>query len=179
MSRPVLRASRLAGLALGALAIAPAVPHPAAGFASPARTAELAWPPRLSIEWPVSPFDRSAPGALFLVHAAVHGSAATVSDLAGAAEGIVAGERRTIPLRFDPTGAPGVFAVRPQWPARGTWLLRVTLAGSTTALVTLDPRGAVASVRVPTHVVGGQSLPRQVAASEIDSTLARLAVRPD
>jgi hypothetical protein len=72
---------------------------------------------------------------------------------------------------------PGVFAVRTQWPTEGAWLIRITLGGSTTALVSLDGQGNVASVRVPTRVVGDQTLPRQVAASEIDSTLTQLAAR--
>jgi hypothetical protein len=68
-----------------------------------------------------------------------------------------------------------VFALRRQWPTEGDWLLRITLARSTTALVTLDGSGDVASVRVPTRVSSDVALPRPVAAREIDSVLAVLA----
>jgi hypothetical protein len=135
------------------------------------------WPPWLSIEWPINPFDRSVPGAVFYVHAAMHNGTPTVRDLSGAAEGMVNGQRRTVPLHFDVTPTPGVFAVRAQWPTQGTWLVRITLGESTTALVSLDGQGNVASVRVPTRVVDNQTLPRQVAEREIDSTLTQLAAR--
>ena len=146
--------------------------------ATPAAGSEaFKWPPWLSIEWPINPFDHSIPGAVFYVHTAMHNGTPTVRDLSGAAEGMVNGQRRTVPLHFDATPTPGVFAVRAQWPTQGAWLIRITLGGSTTALVSLDGQGNVASVRVPTRVVGDQTLPRQVAASEIDSTLTQLAAR--
>jgi hypothetical protein len=64
-----------------------------------------------------------------------------------------------------------VFALRRQWPQQGNWLIRVSLE-NTTAIVTLDAEGNVAAVRVPTHLVQGQPLPRPVTSQEIDSTLA-------
>jgi len=134
------------------------------------------WPPWLSIESPVNPFDQSARGAVFLVHAVFREGPSQVSDLSGAAEGIVNGSRRSIALRFDTTGRPNVFAVRRQWPSDGTWLLRIALR-QTTAIITLDRAGNVASVRVPTELAGGNQLPRPVDAKEIDSTLAAAARR--
>ena len=191
------RSALAVGAALGALAYAPPAglaPSPAASAtgsltssacptcgtpkATSASSAEaFKWPPWLSIEWPINPFDHSIPGAVFYVHTAMHNGTPTVRDLSGAAEGMVNGQRRTVPLHFDATPTPGVFAVRAQWPTQGAWLIRITLGGSTTALVSLDGQGNVASVRVPTRVVGDQTLPRQVAASEIDSTLTQLAAR--
>ena len=134
------------------------------------------WPPWLSIESPVNPFDQTARGAAFLVHAVFREGPSQVSDLSGAAEGIVNGSRRSIALRFDTTGRPNVFAVRRQWPSDGTWLLRIALR-QTTAIITLDRAGNVASVRVPTELAGGNQLPRPVDAKEIDSTLAAAARR--
>jgi hypothetical protein len=88
----------------------------------------------------------------------------------------VNGARRSITLRFDTTGRPNVFALRRQWPTEGTWLLRIALK-QTTAIVTLDQNGGVASVRVPTQLAGGNQIPRIVGAREIDSTLAEAAKR--
>jgi hypothetical protein len=134
------------------------------------------WPPWLSIESPVNPFDPSTRGAVLLAHAAFREGQAQLSDLSGTAEGIVNGARRSITLRFDTTGRPSVFALRRQWPTEGTWLLRIALK-QTTAIVTLDQNGGVASVRVPTQLAGGNQIPRIVGAREIDSTLAEAAKR--
>lgn len=142
-----------------------------AAFANPVAAK---WPPWLSIESPVNPFDPTARGAAFLVHAAVREGQAQLSDVSGTAEGLVNGTRRSIILRFDVTGRPGVFAVRRQWPSDGTWLVRIALQ-HTTAIVTLDRSGNVASVRVPTELASGNQLPRLVDAREIDSTLAEAA----
>jgi len=158
MRLPVL----LLGLTLAA------APSPAA--------ARAAWPPWLSIESPVNPFDPSSKDAVMLVHVRLREGTATVSGLAGAAEGIVGGRRQSVQLRFDTTAVPGVFALRRQWPAEGTWLVRVTFA-HTTAIVTLDGNGNLASVRVPTRLAQGHPIPRPVGPAEIDSLLA-LAARP-
>ncbi|MDB4912027.1 MAG: hypothetical protein JWO39_2850 [Gemmatimonadetes bacterium] len=132
--------------------------------------ARAKWPPWLSIESPVNPFDGSTKGAVFLVHAAAHDGTPGLADVSGSAEGLVAGSRRSIALRLDATSRPGVFAVRRQWPSEGTWVLRVSLA-STTAIVTLDREGNVAGVRIPTMLAEGRPIPRAVVARDIDSTL--------
>jgi len=164
-------------LALGLLGAAVAV-TPAASRAAAFAAAAFKWPPWLTVEWPVNPYDQANRDALLLVHAAMHDAVPSVRDLAGAAEGMVDGHRQTVPLRFDATSEPGVFAVRRQWPAQGAWMLRITLAGSTTALVSLDRSGGVSSVEVPTHVASGNRLPRAVGEHEIDSALAVIASRP-
>jgi hypothetical protein len=68
--------------------------------------------------------------------------------LAGTAEGIVAGQRRTIALQVPPAGAEGVFSVRRQWPSEGAWVLSFTLSGNRGAstLVELAP-GATLKIR--------------------------------
>jgi hypothetical protein len=137
--------------------------------------AALKWPPWLSVEAPVNPFDPDARGAVLLVHAAVREGRTTVADLSGSAEGLVRGVRRSVAIRFEPTSRPDVYAVRRQWPSDGTWLLRITLLRNTTALVTLDGAGNVASTRVPTRTSSGMTLPRQVSAAEVDSALALAA----
>ncbi|HEY7876763.1 MAG TPA: hypothetical protein VIC55_00980 [Gemmatimonadaceae bacterium] len=166
MLRPALVSAIAAALTLAGTPGAPAVTN---------ASAIIKWPPWLSIESPVNPFDRANHGAVLLVHAMMHDAVPTVGDLTATAEGIVSGQRRTVSLRLDTTSQAGVFALRRQWPTEGDWLLRITLARSTTALVTLDGSGDVASVRVPTRVSSDVALPRPVAAREIDSVLAVLA----
>lgn len=136
----------------------------------------LKWPPWLSIEAPVNPFDPAARGALMLVHVSFREGDARISDLSGAAEGMVGGVRRSVPLHFTETGRANTFALRRQWPAEGTWLLRLSVR-ETTALVKFDRDGAVSSVRVPVRRSGTFDLPRAVSAREIDSTLAVAASR--
>jgi hypothetical protein len=154
------RTARFSALVLGFLAT----------VAAP-ESAHAKWPPWLSIESPVNPFDRSSAGAMFLVHASTRDGTAGVGDVSGSAEGLIDGARRTVPLTLDVTSRPGVFAVRRQWPEEGTWVVRISLA-RTTAIITFDREGNVASVRVPTMLAQGQRVPRSVAAREIDSTLA-------
>jgi hypothetical protein len=141
-----------------------------------ARPATVRWPPWLSIESPVNPFDRDNGGALLLVHALTREGPSKLADLTATAQGLVNGVRRSMPVRMDTTSRPGIFAVRKQWPSDGTWLLQITLY-NTTALVVLDRNGNVASVRVPTEVQNGSQIPRAVAAREVDSTLAAAARR--
>jgi hypothetical protein len=133
--------------------------------------AHAKWPPWLSIETPVNPFDASARGAICLVHAATHEGPPDISALSGTAEGLVNGARRSIALKLDATSRPGVFAVRKQWPSEGAWVLRITLE-STTAIVALDRSDNVASVRIPTMLAEGRQIPRAVLARDIDSTLS-------
>lgn len=138
--------------------------------ASSAASSLAKWPPWLSIEAPVNPYDASARGAVCLVHARLRDGTPTISDLHGSAEGLVDGSRRSVALRFDTTGVAGVFAVRKQWPIEGRWVLRISLL-STTAIVSLDQEGNVAGVRIPMAVSSGTPVPRAVVARDIDSTL--------
>ena len=134
------------------------------------------WPPWISIEAPVNPYDPSTRGAALLVHTLMREGIARVGDVTGTAEGLVGGARKSVALHFDSTGRPGVFALRPQWPTDGTWVLRISLY-NTTALVSLDAHGQVAATRVPTQLQSGIMIPRAVADREIDSTLAAMARR--
>lgn len=164
MSRRITALASCAGLVL----------FGAAGLAAKPDTVK--WPPWLSIESPVNPFDPATRGAVLLVHAVTREGPAAMSALSGSAEGIVGGARRTLPLHFDATPTPGVYAVRKQWPDGGTWLLRVSMQ-NTTALVTLAGDGRVDGVRVPTQRASGMDLPRAVSDKEIDSTLSAAARR--
>jgi hypothetical protein len=113
------------------------------------------WPPWLSIESPVNPYDPSARGALLLVHATFREGQSNLKDLTGSAEGMVNGARRSVQLRFENTNRR-----------------------STTALVAIDPAGRVASIQVPTEVMAnGDRVPRAVSTREVDSLLTATARR--
>lgn len=169
---------RLHGVALAIVSVATAFAlTPVSSRAASYAKSAFKWPPWLSIEYPVNPYDRANRDALLLVHAAMREAVPTRRDLTGTAEGIVNGQRKSVALRLDPTSQPGVFAVRRQWPTQGSWMLEITLAKSTTALVSLDRFGAVSSVSIPMHTGSGERFPRTVAAHEIDSALAVLASR--
>jgi hypothetical protein len=146
------------------------------GAAAPSSTRVIKWPPWLSIESPVNPWDPSSRDVAFYVHTMLREGVPSVSDVTGTAYGLVSGARRTVPLQFGATGRPGVFSVRRSWPAEGSWVLRVSLL-TTTALLTLDREGNVASVRIPTERTRGGVIPREVAQREIDSALAEISKR--
>lgn len=158
-------------------ALAPALLLVLATTVGTAHAALRKSPPWLSVEAPVNPYDAATRDALFLVRASVREGTTSVSDLVGSAEGLVDGKRQSIALRLDATARPDVYAVRRQWPTAGTWVVRVTLLRTVTALVSFDHGGAVAGVRVPTQMRSGLPLPRAVAAREIDSALAEVAAR--
>ncbi len=133
------------------------------------------WPPWLSIESPVNPYDPSTRNAIFLVHAMTREGTPQLADLSATAEGLVNGARETITVKLDATGQPGTFAVRKQWPNSGAWLISVTLK-NTTALVSIGANGQVAAVDIPMRTQSnGDRVPSAISAREIDSTLATLA----
>jgi hypothetical protein len=142
----------------------------AAGFAAPA----LAGPPWISIELPANPYDAASRGAYLLVHAFHHGTPMAF-PVAGSAEGIVNGERRSMKLEFTRTSRDGVFALRRMWPAEGTWTLVITVtqgAGDgATAVVELGADGDVARIKVPTTRRGDRTVPARVAMADIDAGL--------
>ena len=134
-------------------------------------------PAWLSIESPVNPYDAATRGDVLLVHAMLHSGDTQLAELTGTAEGLVNGSRRSIPLRFDVTSRPNVFGLRRQWPNEGAWILRISLR-ETTAIVTFDRTGSVASAVVPTSSTSsGMPLPRSVSRGEVDSTLSAAARR--
>lgn len=146
------------------------------GAASPPSTFAIKSPPWLSIESPVSPWDPASRGVAFYVRTSMREGVASLADMSGTVEGLVAGSRRSMPLEFGTTNRPGVYSVRRSWPTEGSWVLRVSVQ-TTTAIVTLDREGNVAAVRIPMRQTSDIPLPRPVTQREVDSTLAELAKR--
>src|SRR5688500_10426798 len=134
-------------------------------------------PPWISIETPPNPYDAASRGAFLIVHTFHHGDQ-VASGVTGAAEGVVAGARKSIPLAFDTTSRRGSYSLRKQWPNDGTWMLVINTGGKAegvTALVDIGTTGEVARVRVPTRRDGQWEIPLQVTARDIDAALqARL-----
>lgn len=157
----------------------------AALFAAALATPALAKPPWISIEYPVNPYDTSLRGAFLVVHTFIHGTPVAL-PLAGTAEGIVNGERRSITLEFTATSRPGVYTLNERWPREGVWTL-VIRAGRApgmvaTGVVEIGADGEIASVRVPTRREGSGTAAADVSMADIDRALraraGALAVRP-
>lgn len=138
-------------------------------------TGASAGPPWISVEIPSNPHHQSTRDALFLVHTYHHSAYMTV-PVRATAEGLVDGKRRTLTARIVATNRAGVYAVRADLPADGTWLVAVRLsddeAAPATALVTMDNRGRVAGVEVPSRTTrDGWVVPIQVTEADIDAAL--------
>src|SRR5690606_27121264 len=138
----------------------------AAALTLAAATAAHAGPPWISIELPANPHHASTRNATLLVRT-YHHSDALNAPLAGTAEGIVDGRRVSLPLELRATNQPGVFALTTPLPKGGTWIMAITLRESkdatATALVTVDPRGRIVAVDVPsTRTRDGWSVPSRV-----------------
>ena len=136
-------------------------------------------PPWISIEYPPSPYDATTRDAFLLVHTFHHGTP-IVAPIAGKAEGVVSGQRRSVSLKFDRTSRTGVYALNKQWSSDGTWVLFITASqgpdDDVTAIVELAANGQVAAVRVPTERRGSWDIPSDVSAAERESIVkARFA----
>lgn len=144
-----------------------------AATASPA----LAGPPWLSIEFPANPMNKSAQGAYLLVHTFHHEQAASFV-VEARAEGLVNGQRKTLPLTLERTDRDGVYALKQSWPETGDWVIVITGApgeGSVTALVSIAD-GNIRGIRVPTKKVenGRWTVPLQVTQADIEAELRSL-----
>jgi hypothetical protein len=145
-----------------------------------ASTIAIAGPPWIAIEYPANPHDPGTRGALLTVRTYHHGELMSY-QLTGTAEGIVNGRRQTMPLDIRRLPQTGMYAVRFQKPAQGSWMLVITSsqngAFAASALVNIDSGGGVASVSVPSNTIenGRWRVPRQVASAEIDAMLKNAA----
>lgn len=137
----------------------------------------VAGPPWIAIEYPVNPHDPATRGAYLTVRTYHHGDLMSYG-MAGTAEGLVNGRRQSMPLDIRRLTQPGMYAVRWQKPAEGTWMLVITAltqsnTPAATALVTIGSSGEIAMVKVPADPIenGRWLVPRRVASAEIDALL--------
>ena len=95
---------------------------------------------------------------------------AAKAQITGTAEGMVNGERRSVPLRLVPAAAPGAFAVSRDWPQQGVWVVSLTgHCGSFTAsaIIPIGPNGFLRE--------SSKFFPRAATAAEVESVLKTLA----
>ncbi len=124
-------------------------------------------PPSFSFEAPGAASD-----AVLVVHAySCH--APTGAAVTARAEGLVDGRRRSIPLKLTRTGQPGIYEVRRQWPARGSWVLTfsVNRGGMATALVKLGPAGE------PVFEAAGGGAARELSGRCLRTVYGKVAAR--
>ncbi len=167
-------------LAPGSPALGPAATHAELG----APDADLG-APWISIEIPANPMDRAHPEAVAAVHTFYHERPADFRPT-GSAEGVVKGERRSVPLEFERTARAGVWAVSRTWPAEGDWTLVIGTDGAATTLVAeLEPDGGVSESRyydwrvrtLAVRAVEVSAETVEAATARVDRRLSALAAR--
>ena len=154
--------ARLAGLAVALVLILSAT--------------AFAGPPWLSIELPANPYDRQTRGSIAIVRTYHHGVPMQLQVL-GTAEGLIDGERVSLPLELIATSSTGVYALKGELPGRGVWVLVVrggAEGNGVTAIVEVGPDGSVRAVDVPTRG-DDPPIPRAITGPEIDARLRSLA----
>jgi hypothetical protein len=136
----------------------------------------FAGPPWLSIELPANPYDRQTRGSIAIVRTYHHGVPMQLQVL-GTAEGLIDGERVSLPLELIATSSTGVYALKGELPGRGVWVLVVrggAEGNGVTAIVEVGPDGSVRAVDVPTRG-DDPPIPRAITGPEIDARLRSLA----
>lgn len=139
----------------------------------------LAGPPWISLEYPPNRLDRQTRGALAVVHIYHHEHQGQF-PVEGTAEGLVDGERVSLPLEFTPVGQGGAWAVRGDIPEEGNWVLAIHgMDGVTRAEVSIlaalaDGNREVSFVKVPRASEG--NWPRTATDGDIESMLRTAVV---
>jgi hypothetical protein len=88
------------------------------------------------------------------------------TTVTAAVVGVVSGERRSIPLKLTRLSEDGLYAVTPQWPPGGKWVLQLTATDgmrTASALVPAGPNGVERR--------NARFFPRQTSPGDIDSVL--------
>ncbi len=133
-------------------------------------------PPWIAIEYPANPFDPGTRGAFLTVRTYHHGDLMAY-DISGTAEGLVNGKRQSTRLDIRRLPQAGMYAVRWQKPAQGSWALLISTTRDgqhmASALVSINSAGRVAGVSVPADPIenGRWVVPRKIAAAEVDALL--------
>ncbi len=144
-----------------------------------AATIAIAGPPWISIEYPPNRLDKETRGALALVRIYHHQNAGQF-PVEGTAEGIVDGERVSLPLKFAAVGSNGVWAVWGDIPEDGNWVLAIhgTDGVSHTEISILaalaDGNQEISFVKVPRSREG--NWPRAASDRDVESMLRQAVV---
>ena len=83
------------------------------------------------------------------------------------AEGLVNGQRRSVPVAVVPLSKRGTFAIRRTWPSEGKWILHVTGSSGNLQATTLVPVNADGSF----DRAGIRQLRGKAAAADLDAAL--------
>jgi len=102
----------------------------------------------------------------YLVHSYACTGPSSVSIVA-TAEGVVNGERQSIPLKLEPMKEPGLYQFERTWPAQGTWLVRTEMSGThnLVTLFALAKDGRVAGSEYVAEGDGRRECDRKLAAN--------------
>ena len=133
-----------------------------------AATPAKAGPPWLTLEFRPSSF-----AGVVLVRTYHHGTPQAM-PLTGTAEGLVNGQRRSVPLTFVLVEAPNVYSVSNTWGAGGVWVLNIAAEGDhlgAGVVAGFDRNGEPAFTRFPRTTVGAT---RPATARETDAMLRAL-----
>ena len=128
----------------------------------------LAGPPWLTVEFGPGNFT-----GVLLVRSYHHGTPLAM-PLTGTAEGLVNGQRRSVPLSFALSASPNVYSVSNTWGAEGVWVLNISAKGDELGagvVVGLDRNGDPAFTRFPRTAVGAS---RPATSRETDAMLKAL-----
>jgi len=139
--------------ALGATMVVGLVAVTAATKSATSRAAVFGGP-WISVETPVNPYVSSVTGGLFVVHTYIHQNPADL-PVSGRAEGLVDGQRRSVPFTLTRSTQTGTYVVRREWGDKGIWTVLVTAMPDAKngwriqAVVDVGADGAVEKVSVP------------------------------
>ena len=139
----------------------------------------IAGPPWISLEYPPNRLDRETRGALALVRIYHHEHQGQF-PVQGTAEGIVEGDRVSIPLKFTSVGNEGAWAAWGQIPEEGSWVLAIhgtdgTSGTEVSILAALaDGNREIAFVKVPRSRDG--NWPRAASDRDVESMLRQAVV---
>jgi hypothetical protein len=138
-------------------------------------TPAVAGGPWISIETPVNPMNPVIRSAYCLVRVYHHGNPAYY-PVTATAEGIVNGERKSIPLTLTDAGTPGLYGVNFTPQREGTWILVLSVGEkqeyhNVTVIVGVGKHGQIASAQVPMTGDGNSRYPLNVQAGDIDRRL--------
>jgi len=88
-------------------------------------------------------------------------------SIAATAEGVVNGERKSIPLKLEALKQPGVYQFERTWPGQGTWLVRMEMSGShqLTFIATIARDGRVAGTEYVAEGDGRHECDQKLAAN--------------
>lgn len=144
-----------------------------------AATIAIAGPPWISLEYPPNRLDKETRGALALVRIYHHENAGQF-PVEGTAEGVVDGERVSLPLKFTPVGDEGVWAAWGKIPEEGNWVLAihgtdgVSKAEISILAALADGNQEISFVKVPRSREG--NWPRAASDRDVESMLQTAVV---